>query len=279
MFCPNCGTQFENETATCPNCGTVATQPLPQEEPAAPVEAAPVDVAPEMQQPVEEQPGVQQFVTDKVQAVAKKLNLDTKTTGLIGIAVAALIVILVLVIALSGGGDIKQPLELSQKIMLKQKSKKIKDFYPKAYWDYMEEENDQKASEVIEEFEDEFKDEFDSLDKAFAKAYGDNYKIKYKITDKEEPSTKTMENIEDGLKSNYDIPKKKIKKYLELDIELTIKGKEDDDTVEMEVYAVKIGGDWYYTSANGVFKDPSLILQPFMVSEKVMESLMEDALS
>lgn len=247
MFCPNCGNQFENENAVCPNCGTVATQPIAPEAVAPVAEAAP----------------------------AKKL--DNKTIGLIGIAAVAVIIILVLVIAFSGGGGLERPLELSEKILFQQKLKKIEDFYPKAYWTYMDEENGEKVSDVIDELEEDFEEGFDEIDKALSKAFGDNYKIKYKIVNKENASTKTADEIKDGLKEKYDIAKKDVKKCMELEIELTIKGKEDKDTEELEVHAVKIGGDWYYTSETGTLADPSIILEAFMNSEAVMEAIMESA--
>ena len=261
MFCPNCGTQFENETATCPNCGTVASQPAPE----VPVAEAPV-AAPEAEvfAPAEE-----------VAAPAKKLN--NKTIGLIGIGAIVLIIVLVLSIALSGGGALERPMKLSKQIMLDGKVKKIEDFYPKAYWTYMEEEEDTKVSDALKEFEEEFDEYFEPIDKALGKAYGDNYKVKYKITNKDKASSKALESIQDGLKDNYDIPKKNVKSAKELEIELTIKGKEDKDTEEIEVFAVKLNGDWYYVSESGRFADPSIILEAFMNSEAITEALMESA--
>ena len=90
----------------------------------------------------------------------------------------------------------------------------------------------------MEEFEDE---------------YGKNIKMSYKVTDKSELSDKKLKNIQEGLKDNYDIPKKSVKEGYKVDVDMTIKGKDDEDTNDTEFYIVKIGSGWYICSSTGRF--------------------------
>ena len=83
--------------------------------------------------------------------------------------------------------------------------------------------------------------------------YGKNVKVSYKVTDKDELSDKKLKNIQEGLKDNYDIPKKSVTKGYKVDVDMTIKGKDDEDTNETTLYIVKIKGDWYVCSQNGRF--------------------------
>ena len=73
------------------------------------------------------------------------------------------------------------------------------------------------------------------------------------MTDKDELSDKKLKNIQEGLKDNYDIPKKSVTKGYKVDVDMTIKGKDDEDTNETTLYIVKIKGDWYVCSQNGRF--------------------------
>ena len=104
--------------------------------------------------------------------------------------------------------------------------------------------------EMIEEYEEEWEDRQDYYEDEFGK----NFKVKYKIVDKDELSEKKLEDLADALNENFDIKRKDVKKAYKLDIEMTIKGSEDEDDGELEdVLVVKIGSGWYICSEGGYF--------------------------
>ena len=64
---------------------------------------------------------------------------------------------------------------------------------------------------------------------------------------------KKLKTIQDNLKEKYDIAKKSVKKAYKLDLDVELKGKDDEDSNELTVYAVKIGGNWYLCNEDGYF--------------------------
>jgi hypothetical protein len=60
---------------------------------------------------------------------------------------------------------------------------------------------------------------------------------------------KDLKNLAEALADRYEfISKKDVKKAFEVDLEMTIKGRDDEDDSEMEAAVVKIGGKWYLIS-------------------------------
>ena len=68
------------------------------------------------------------------------------------------------------------------------------------------------------------------------------------VTDeKEKMDEDDLDDLKDMLKENYGIAKKSVKKALEVEVEATIKGKDDEDTQEQDMIIVKIDNKWYIT--------------------------------
>ena len=63
-----------------------------------------------------------------------------------------------------------------------------------------------------------------------------------------------VKDLAKALADRYDFIKKKdVKKAYELELEMTVKGKDDEDSEDMDVIAVKIKGNWYLISSSGNF--------------------------
>ena len=266
----------------CEACGAPAPaaapqQPVYQQAPQQPVYQQPVyQQAP--QQPVYQQPAYQQpqqpaYQQGGYQAApaptaapakpAKKSNIDLNkifdqvkifANGVVNrckvdkkfmisccAIAAAVVLVIILAIVLLGKPAYQKPIDTYISVMFKGKASKIKDLAPKEYWDYMEEEQDMDVDEFIEEFEEEY----DDMQEMLEDEYGKNIRVTYKVEKTKDLSDKKVEKIAEALEEQYDIDENSVKAAKELDVEMTIKGSEDDDEDDAEFTVVKIGSKWY----------------------------------
>ena len=222
-FCANCGNQLNDNDMFCQNCG--ARQEVAQQ--------------PYMQQPMQ------------ASKPAAKLPLSKNMLIAIGAAAVLVIALIIIISTATAGGGYKSAIDNMIDVTFKGKLDKIEDCYPKEYWEYMEEELDMNLKEMIEELEDEevFEDMMDELEDE----YGKNVKISYKVLEDEKADKDIFDSVKEGLKDNYDIPKKNLKEVREVELEMTIKGKDDKDSEETTLYIAKIGKKWYIVNTNGPF--------------------------
>ena len=129
------------------------------------------------------------------------------------------------------------------------KVNKLEKLAPAEYWEYLEDENDVSMKDAEEQMEELNK----TLIRGLEDEYGDNIKVSYKILEKDDASSSDLDSMKDYIKSNYDIPKKSVTDAVELEVELTVRGDDDEETTESTFYAVKVGGDWYICRVNGSF--------------------------
>ena len=129
------------------------------------------------------------------------------------------------------------------------KVNKLEKLAPAEYWECLEDENDVSMKDAEEQMEELNK----TLIRGLEDEYGDNIKVSYKILEKGDASSSDLDEMKDYIKSNYDIPKKSVTDAVELEVELTVRGDDDEETTESTFYAVKVGGDWYICSADGDF--------------------------
>ena len=129
------------------------------------------------------------------------------------------------------------------------KVNKLEKLAPAEYWEYLEDENDVSMKDAEEQMEELNK----TLIRGLEDEYGDNIKVSYKILEKDDASSSDLDSMKDYIKSNYDIPKKSVTDAVELEVELTVRGDDDEETGESTFYAVKVDEDWYICSANGAF--------------------------
>lgn len=270
-FCAHCGTQLPDEANVCTNCGTpVADAPAAPDaaETAAPVNEAPApaaendvpvvdNAAPKAEKaaPVINVDALKSNVSKIASNVGEtatvqfnKVKSDKKLLGIV-IGAAAIVLVAVIILVSSIGGGYKSAINNYFDVMIEGKANKIEKLAPKQYWDYLEEEEDVTLEDLKEDYEDSFEDQIDQLEDE----YGKNYKFSYKITDKDDITTKKFKNIQENLKDKYDIPKKSVTKGYKVDVELSIKGSEDEDENDTTLYVVKIDGDWYVTTESGRF--------------------------
>ena len=121
------------------------------------------------------------------------------------------------------------------------KAKAVKALAPKELWEYIEEEYDITPDAVADYYEEMSEGSLEALEEE----YGKNIKVSYVLDEADEVDEYQYDKIKDKLKE-CGVKRKDIKKAVEVEAEMKIKGKEDADTAEVELVFVKIGGDWYY---------------------------------
>lgn len=238
-FCTNCGAELSDDALFCVACGN----PIPEAEP---VEESPVAEA----APVAETAPVAEATPVAETAPVAPAAFDIKKflPVIIGAAAVVFIAVVALVASTVFGKGYEAPVKYKVAV-IKGDFSNLEKMAPKEYWDYYEEKYDADVADVIEDLEDEYEDALEAIEDE----YGDNFKISYKVTDKKELSDKKLSTIRDNLKDNYGIAKKSVTDGYKLDVELKIKGSEDEDENEVEMIVVKIDGKWYSCSESGYF--------------------------
>ncbi len=170
----------------------------------------------------------------------------------------ALVLSLVMIFSLVGCSDKKDEKEDKDSpatavknyvdVMLKGNAKKLKSLAPAEFWEYLEDEEDLTLDDCTERFEEGYEMTQEYLKEEF----GDDYKISHKVNGKEELSEKKLAKIADGLNENYGISTKKVTKAYEMEVEVSIKGSDDDDEVELTLIVAKIGSKWYPVTESGI---------------------------
>lgn len=250
-FCTNCGEALSDDAAFCVKCGTRVGEQSVQsaQEPSDSASASSSCDTCESAQCEQKAPAETNGFAGKVNAfVAKLKNKDKKAIGITAGIVVVLILIVVLVICLGGGGP-EKALDNYISVLYNGKVNKLEKLAPAEYWEYLEDESDVSMKDVEEQMEELNK----TLIRGLEDEYGDNIKVSYKILEKDDASSSDLDEMKDYIKSNYDIPKKSVTDAVELEVELTVRGDDDEETTESTFYAVKVGGDWYICSVNGSF--------------------------
>lgn len=173
--------------------------------------------------------------------VSVSTNSSNSKTGFIAIGIALVaIVLIVVLIASSFGGGYKQPIndivkafnkcdssKMISAIVPKKKIKELKkDMKDSKYdWGDLTDTMDEGLEEMMEELEDE---------------YGKNVKFSVKFVDKKKVSGDEFDEIEEDYDDSFDV---KISKAYKVKVKMTIKGKKDEDSNSSWVYVVKVKGD------------------------------------
>lgn len=207
MFCKNCGAQIPDDSAVCSNCGT-STAPAKSAEGSFDVNAL-----------VKKVTGNKYFIP----AVA---------------GVAALLVIILLVSTLGGNAKVK-PVKTYWSSILAEDYDKLMSVFPEEVVEYNED------NHWYGDYEEYVENYIESTIGDWEDEYGKDLKIKIKLTDKEKLDEDDLDDLKDDLKDIYDISKKDIKEAWELEFDITIKGKEDNDTDDFELIVFKYAGKWY----------------------------------
>lgn len=230
-FCSHCGSAMEDHATVCANCGAGVAAPQVEQPAPQVVEAIPVEAPAANQLPP--------VVNDVIGKVKAKPVLAAIPVA----AIVAIILIIVLLSSLFSAGYTK-PIDNLIDITFNGKFDNIEDMAPEAYWAYVEDEYDVDLDDMIDDAEDNY----DELMEYYEEEYGSNIKVSYDVLDKKELSEKKVKKIASALKDQYDIDKDALTKVYELEVELEIKGSEDDDSSGTELIVAKIDGDWYLIS-------------------------------
>lgn len=213
MFCGNCGTPNNDTDAFCAGCGAKLIQePVPASAPAAPV--APVAPAP------------------------KKPNKKL----IIGIAAAALAVVVALVLIFTLGGDKQEnsPEGVVTTFMdafLKPDMSKMLDIIPEAV---LKEDigNKSERNEWVQEANEEVEYLMGRLD-----YYCDNWKITYEIKSVKDVSRDDLEDLQEWYQEEYNC---KVTAAKMVTVKATFKDDSQTERLDdLQIYTIQIGGQWY----------------------------------
>lgn len=161
-----------------------------------------------------------------------------KRVGLLVAAAVAVVVVLVLIISIAASGT-------GSKGALKKYFESVENENYKKYISVMPE-SEKKTYNVVDEdtleieIEDELKNRMDNLEDK----YGKNVKYKIKVTDKDEMTTKALNNIRNSYALSNDLAEIEIKKGVEFEFEIEIKGKDSDAEGEGKAKVIKEDGKW-----------------------------------
>ena len=152
-------------------------------------------------------------------------------------------------VSVAGGKPYEKAIDNYFDVFFSGELEKIKSLAPEAYWEYMEDEYDLDIDDYIEDMEDEMEEFLEEMEDEFGK----KAKVTYKITDADRLDEDDLKDLKKTMKDDYDISKKSVTDAYEIELEVTIKGEDDEDDTEMEVIVVKIDGKWYMTDEHGSF--------------------------
>ena len=218
MFCSKCGLQLEDDIAFCPNCGQVATTVTTT---ATGVKAS------------------TSAFYGKTSQISK--SIDLKNPKVLGIAIAAVVVVVLLFSTLFGGQSYKSAVNNFMDGVFEADAKQLLSAFPDEVIDEMCDEEDMSKSELIDYMDDELDDLIDMLD-----TYYDGWSVDYKIISTEKYDSDDLEWIEE----EYDEVGIKIKEAKMVTVEMTVEADDMSESEEMEIGVIKIGNSWYVDAQN-----------------------------
>lgn len=222
MFCGKCGTQNPDTAAFCKSCGTRLNS---QVKPAAKT-VTKTTVRTQMQ-PQAKRP-----------APKHKRRQDKK----VGVIAAAAIVafVLILAIVLFGGRSYKTAVKQFFNATFDVDGKAIVNLIPDDLIDYVLDESgydEDELDEMIEDIEDEFQDQIDSLKRYL----GDDWDVSYKIVSAENIKGEDLNDI----KEDYKDIGVKVSAAKDVEMELTVKAGETENSNTITISLIKVGRSWY----------------------------------
>lgn len=215
-FCGNCGAASDDNANVCGNCGA----------PFAASKSGVGDIFAKI-------PGV-----NNINIKPEQKAQITKIAKIAVPAVAGLVVILILIFGIivpntGARGAVKQYFAAIQKC---DAEKYIKYMPEMDQLDY----KDNEDTSIEEEIEDLLSERQDGMEDE----YGDNVKYKIKVTKVDDLSKKKFKAIKETYKNNEDLDGIELDKAVEVDFDITIKGKDDDDEGDGSVIVIKEDGKW-----------------------------------
>ncbi len=224
MFCGNCGAQNPDDARVCAMCGT----PLETLETEAPAADAP------------------EFSTfpETVQTAAAKKRNTAIGIGVVA-AIALVVIIAIAAVVLTGKPAYVKTVEKYFSAVVKEDAKKLVSVLPPEYVEENLEDSFDDRQEMLEIMEENLADVVDGMEDQF----GEKIKVKCKVRKDKELGTREVKNLKETYESYYDLDLD-IKEARELKVRVTMSGTEDEDSANMEIIVMKIGGKWYLDVRN-----------------------------
>lgn len=222
MFCGKCGTQNPDTAAFCKNCGTrLNGQPKPA-------------VKETSKTMVRTQLNSQGKRTDP-----KHKRKQDKEVGIIAVA-AIVAIVLILAVVLFGGRSYKAAVKQFFNATFDVDGQAIVNLIPDDLISYALEESgydEDELDEMIEDIEDEFQDQLSSI----SRYLGDDWDVSYKILSAENIKGDDLKE----LKEDYKDIGVKVTAAKDVEMELTIKAGETENSNTITISLIKIGRSWY----------------------------------
>lgn len=222
MFCRKCGTQNPDTATFCKGCGTRLNS---QVKPAA--KTVTKATARTQMQPQTKRPA------------PKHKHRQDKKVGIIAVS-AIVAVALILAIVLFGGRSYKTAVKQFFNATFDVDGQAIVNLIPDDLIDYVLDESgydEDELDEMIEDIEDEFQDQINSLKRYL----GDNWDVSYKIVSAENIKGDDLKDI----KEDYKDIGVKVSAAKDVEMELTVKAGETENSNTITISLIKVGRSWY----------------------------------
>lgn len=176
-----------------------------------------------------------------VDGLSDKTGLDKDTLKKGGIAVVAVIVILLVVAMLSNmSGAYMNPYNARAKAINKNDAKKYTKTISKDVLSYLEDKNDWK------DYEDEYDSRIDSYVDSLEDTYGDDIKISYKCIGKVKYTKDELDDLQDRLEDSDKDFDFKVKAAYRLAIKIKVKGDDKKKVYFTTDTVAKVDGKWMF---------------------------------
>lgn len=205
MFCGKCGAQNADNAEFCTNCGAKLKKSAP---------------------------------TTSTVSVPNQ-NDKNRKVGMIAVAVAAVVVI-ILGVVLFGGRGHKATVEKFVDAQFDADAEAIFDLMPEKMIDYALEQDGYDSDdldELIDEMNESLQAQLDSLDSYL----GEGWTISYEILDTEDIKGDDLDDIKDA----YEDADVKVSAAKDVEIEITVKADETESSNSLDVSLIKVGRSWY----------------------------------
>lgn len=205
MFCGKCGAQNTDNAEFCTNCGAKLKKSSQT--------TVPVSVP--------------------------NQNDKNRKVGMIAVAVAAVVAI-ILGVVLFGGRGYKATVEKFVDAQFDADAEAIFDLMPEKMIDYALEQDGYDSNDLddlIDEANEDLQDQLDSLDSYL----GEGWKISYEILDTEDIKGDDLDDIKDA----YEDADVKVSAAKDVEIEITVKADETESSNSLDVSLIKVGRSWY----------------------------------
>ena len=221
-FCANCGSPMEEGDRVCGQCGT----PVAGVNPANPPHMGPVSDA----NPVR---GAQVSPANGSSA-----NGSNKLIILIGAGIAAVVALVIIINILLAVTGYKATLNKMARALAKDDVETLISMSSYLSDEYYE-------SMYGKDYEEYYENMIDSALDKFDDEVGDVKKVTLEVTDEKVLSKRKMDDIEDAMNEYYHADISGIKKIIEVDIRLKVKGSSKNPAVfPATIYVVKEDGKW-----------------------------------